>query len=57
MALGERLRCVRVAQQEVHDLCAEAMPLREQVARLTASGEHLAAELLILARTDGKAKK
>lgn len=56
----------------------EALPLREQVARLTATGEHLAAqmketkaelqgareenralqaELLTLARSDGKAKK
>lgn len=31
--------------QEVRDLRAEALPLREQVARLTATGEHLAAQL------------
>lgn len=56
---------------EVRGLRAEALPLREQVARLTATGEHLAAELketredgralqaelLALARHDGKAKK
>lgn len=63
---------------EVRELRAEALPLREQVARLTATGEHLAAqlqetkaelketrengralqaELLALARHDGKAKK
>ena len=63
---------------EVRGLRAEALPLREQVARLTATGEHLAAqlqdtkaelketredgralqaELLVLARHDGKAKK
>ncbi|EIK0569432.1 hypothetical protein LJT15_004677, partial [Salmonella enterica] len=60
------------------ELRAEALPLREQVARLTATGEHqaaqlketraelkesreenraLQAELLALARNDGKAKK
>ncbi|ELE9684020.1 DNA-binding protein [Enterobacter kobei] len=64
--------------QEVRELRAEALPLREQVARLTATGEHLAAqlqdtkaelkesredgrqlqaELLALARHDGKVKK
>ncbi|MGM8330288.1 DNA-binding protein [Enterobacter hormaechei subsp. xiangfangensis] len=64
--------------QEVRELRAEALPLREQVARLTATGEHLAAqlqgtkaelkearedgrqlqaELLALARLDGKVKK
>lgn len=64
--------------QEVRELRAEALPLREQVARLTATGEHLAtqlqdtkaelkesredgrqlqAELLALAREDGKVKK
>ncbi|EGE3917924.1 hypothetical protein DLW79_26695 [Escherichia coli] len=57
--------------QEVRELRAEALPLREQVARLTATGEHLAAELkearedgrqlqtelLALARQDGKVKK
>ncbi len=64
--------------QEVRELRAEALPLREQVARLTATGEHLAAqlketkgelkgareeyrtlqaELLTLARGDGKVKK
>lgn len=64
--------------EEVRQLRAEAQPLREQVARLTATGEHLAAqlqdtraelkesredgralqaELLNLARHDGKAKK
>ncbi|EGC0539212.1 hypothetical protein H8U97_004631, partial [Salmonella enterica] len=64
--------------QEVRELRAEALPLREQVARLTATGEHLAAqlqdtkaelkesredgrqlqaELLTLARHDGKVKK
>lgn len=63
--------------QEVRELRAEALPLREQVARLTATGEHLAAqlqdtkaelkearedgrqlqaELLALARQDGKVK-
>ena len=63
---------------EVRGLRAEALPLCEQVARLTATGEHLAAqlqdtkaelketredgralqaELLALARHDGKAKK
>lgn len=31
--------------EEVRDLRAEALPLREQVARLTATGEHLAAQL------------
>lgn len=31
--------------QEVRDLRAEALPLREQVARLTATDEHLAAQL------------
>lgn len=31
--------------QEVRELRAEALPLREQVARLTATGEHLAAQL------------
>lgn len=31
--------------QEVRDLRAEALPLREQVARLTVSGEHLTAQL------------
>ncbi|HED2969813.1 TPA: DNA-binding protein [Klebsiella variicola subsp. variicola] len=31
--------------QEVRKLRAEALPLREQVARLTATGEHLAAQL------------
>lgn len=64
--------------QEVRELRAEALPLREQVARMTATGEHLAAqlqdtraelkesredgralqaELLNLARHDGKTKK
>lgn len=64
--------------EEVRQLRAEAQPLREQVARLTATGEHLAAqlqdtkaelkesredgralqaELLALARNDGKEKK
>jgi chromosome segregation ATPase len=64
--------------EEVRTLRAEAQPLREQVARLTATGEHLAAqlqdtkaelketredgralqaELLALARHDGKVKK
>ena len=64
--------------QEVRELRAEALPLREQVARLTATGEHLAAqlqdtkaelkearedgrqlqaELLALARQDGRVKK
>lgn len=64
--------------QEVRELRDEALPLREQVARLTATGEHqaaqlnetkaelkgareenrtLQAELLDLARNDGKAKK
>lgn len=64
--------------QEVRELRAEALPLREQVARLTATGEHLAAqlqdtkaelkearedgrqlqaELLALARQEGKVKK
>ncbi|HCQ0324144.1 TPA: DNA-binding protein [Escherichia coli] len=64
--------------QEVRELRAEALPLREHVARLTATGEHLAAqlqdtkaelkearedgrqlqaELLALARHDGKVKK
>ncbi|ENF1950589.1 DNA-binding protein [Salmonella enterica subsp. enterica] len=63
---------------EVRGLRAEALPLREQVARLTATGEHLAAQLqdtkaelketredgralqadlLALARHDGKEKK
>lgn len=63
---------------EVRGLRTEVLPLREQVARLTATGEHLAAqlqdtkaelketredcralqaELLALARYDGKAKK
>jgi chromosome segregation ATPase len=31
--------------QEVRELRAEALPLREQVARLTATGEHLTAQL------------
>lgn len=31
--------------QEVRELRAETLPLREQVARLTATGEHLAAQL------------
>ena len=31
--------------QDVRELRAEALPLREQVARLTATGEHLAAQL------------
>ncbi|WP_338076200.1 DNA-binding protein [Citrobacter meridianamericanus] len=64
--------------KEVRELREEALPLREQVARLTATGEHLAAqlqdtkaelkearedgrqlqaELLALARQDGKVKK
>ncbi|WP_312629572.1 DNA-binding protein [Scandinavium sp.] len=64
--------------QEVRELRDEALPLREQVARLTATGEHqaaqlketkaelkgareenraLQAELLTLARQDGKVKK
>lgn len=64
--------------EEVRDLRAEALPLREQVARLTATGEYLTAqlkdikaelkesrtenrtlqaELLTLARNDGKVKK
>ncbi|MFX2610912.1 DNA-binding protein [Enterobacter mori] len=64
--------------QDVRALREEALPLREQVARLTATGEHqaaqlketkaelkgareenraLQAELLILARGDGKVKK
>ncbi|MGU6004699.1 DNA-binding protein [Klebsiella pneumoniae] len=72
--MGERDRLL----QEVRELRAEALPLREQVARLTATGEHLAAqlqdtkaelkearedgrqlqaELLALARHDGKVKK
>lgn len=46
--------------QEVRELRAEALPLREQVARLTATGEHLAAQLqdtkaeLKEAREDGR---
>lgn len=64
--------------EDVRELRAEALPLHEQVARLTATGEHLAAqlqdtkvelkesrtenrtlqaELLTLARNDGKVKK
>lgn len=45
---------------EVRELRAEALPLREQVARLTATGEHLAAQLqdtkaeLKEAREDGR---
>jgi len=31
--------------QDVRELRDEALPLREQVARLTATGEHLAAQL------------
>lgn len=49
---------------EVRELRAEALPLREQIARLTTTGEHLTtqlketkAELLTLARGDGKVKK
>ncbi|MNR43859.1 hypothetical protein D3C85_1625270 [compost metagenome] len=62
----------------MRELRAEALPLREQIARLTTSGEHLTvqlketkaelrgareetrtlqAELLTLARGDGKVKK
>lgn len=46
--------------QEVRELRAEALPLREQVARLTATGEHLVAQLqetkaeLKEAREDGR---
>lgn len=46
---------------EVRELRAEALPLREQVARLTATGEHLAAQLqdtraeLKETREDGRA--
>ncbi|OUF32454.1 hypothetical protein AZZ64_004720 [Enterobacter cloacae] len=46
--------------QEVRELRAEALPLREHVARLTATGEHLAAQLqdtkaeLKEAREDGR---
>lgn len=64
--------------QDIRELRSEALPLREQVARLTATGEHLTAqlqetkaelkesredgrtlqaELLALARHDGKVKK
>ncbi|MNL37701.1 hypothetical protein D3C87_1598610 [compost metagenome] len=64
--------------EDVRQLRAEAQPLREQVARLATTGEHLAAqlqdtraelkesredgralqaELLALARGDGKVKK
>lgn len=64
--------------EDVRQLRAEVQPLREQVARLSATGEHLAAqlqdtkaelkgaredgralqaELLALARYDGKTKK
>lgn len=32
-------------QQGIRQLRDEALPLREQVARLTATGEHLAAQL------------
>nr|ULG18684.1 KfrAs [Serratia proteamaculans] len=47
--------------QEVRELRAKALPLREQVARLTATGEHLAAQLqdmkaeLKESREDGRA--
>ena len=54
--VAERARLL----QEVRELRAEALPLREQVARLTATGEHLAVQLqdtkaeLKEAREDGR---
>ncbi|KFB99274.1 hypothetical protein GTGU_04276 [Trabulsiella guamensis ATCC 49490] len=50
-----------VKVSEVRELRAEALPLREPVARLTATGEHLAAQLqdtraeLKETREDGRA--
>ena len=77
-ALESELAVLREVVAERDRLLQEALPLREQVARLTATGEHLAAqlqdtkaelkesredgrqlqaELLALARHDGKVKK
>ncbi|WP_338628804.1 DNA-binding protein [Enterobacter sp. JJBC] len=76
--LESELAVLREVVAERDRLLQEALPLREQVARLTATGEHLAAqlqdtkaelkearedgrelqaELLALARQDGKVKK
>lgn len=56
----EALANVAALESELAVLRAEALPLREQVARLTATGEHLAAQLqdtkaeLKEAREDGR---